>query len=267
LEQARHIQLAWLPDLKSVPAGIEVSAANLPASHVSGDFYNWFALPSMMMRTGVNAGSGDHGDVPSGKVAVVIGDVTGHGMSAAFLMATTQLLVRMTMTRYMDAGRCLREVNRQLCMQAGGFKGQFVTMLVMILDTQHNTLQVASAGHPAPLIEAAGKFETLDLEPQFLLGVNQDEDYTAKSFPLEPGASVVLYTDGVVEAENGAGDQYKVENLLRVLQGQENGEVVEPGARIRAVLNDVKRFCGHRELMDDVTLVALRTTAVPAAVS
>jgi sigma-B regulation protein RsbU (phosphoserine phosphatase) len=198
---------------------------------------------------------------------VVIGDVTGHGMAAAFLMATTQMLVRMTMTRYMDAGRCLREVNHQLCMQSGGFQGQFVTMLVMVLDTQHNTLQVASAGHPAPLVEACEKFQALELEPQLVLGVNPNEEYSAKTFSLEPGATVVLYTDGVVEAENAAGDQYTVDNLLRVLQGQENGAVVEPSARIRAVLNDVKRFCGNRELMDDVTLVALRTSAVPAAVS
>jgi sigma-B regulation protein RsbU (phosphoserine phosphatase) len=167
----------------------------------------------------------------------------------------------------MDAGRCLREVNHQLCMQAGGFQGQFVTMLVMVLDTQHNTLQVASAGHPAPLIEACGKFQALELEPQLVLGVNQNEEYTARTFSLEPGATVVLYTDGVVEAENAAGDQYMVDNLLRVLQGQENGETVQPGERIRAVLNDVKRFCGNRELMDDVTLVALRTSAVPAPVS
>src|SRR5262249_30578646 len=130
LEQARQIQLAWLPDLKSVPSGLEVSAANLPASHISGDFYNWFKLP---VPTGATGGR----EVE--KVAIVIGDVTGHGMAAAFLMATTQLLVRMTLSRYQDPGRCLFEVNRQLCTQ--GFQGQFVTMLVIVLDPAANTLE------------------------------------------------------------------------------------------------------------------------------
>src|SRR5439155_8415781 len=117
----------------------------------SGDFYNWFALPAMMMKTSVSgAVGGEHAETEggggSGRVAVVIGDVTGHGMAAALLMATTQLLVRMALSRYQDAGRCLQEVNKQLCMQAGStFKGQFVTMLVMVLDTRHGTMQVASA--------------------------------------------------------------------------------------------------------------------------
>ena len=265
IEQARQIQLAWLPDLMSVPAGLEVSATNLPASHISGDFYNWFALPSLMQKTGLGAAGGEHPETPSGKIALVIGDVTGHGMAAAFLMATTQLLVRMTLSRYQDAGRCLREVNRQLCMQSGGFKGQFVTMLVMVLDTQRNTLQIASAGHPTPIIETAGKFRVLELEPQLVLGVNADEDYHATTCPLDPAATVLLYTDGVVEAEDPAGRQYTVERLLRLLQAQQNGEPVEPAERIRAILNDVKRFCNNRELLDDVTLVALRTT--PAAVA
>jgi serine phosphatase RsbU (regulator of sigma subunit) len=76
--------------------------------------------------------SGKRLDLLADQTARGIGDVTGHGMAAAFLMATTQLLVRTTLTRYHDPGRCLREVNRQLCTQ--GFRGQFVTMIVMVMD-------------------------------------------------------------------------------------------------------------------------------------
>jgi len=83
LNQAREIQLAWLPDATQAPAGLLVAAVNLPANHISGDFYDWFTLED-------------------GRVAITIGDVTGHGMSAAFLMATTQLLVRNTMRRMND---------------------------------------------------------------------------------------------------------------------------------------------------------------------
>src|SRR6201999_795865 len=130
LAEARQIQLAWLPE----PTGsdcdsLDVAAVNLPASHISGDFYNWFALPD-------------------GRTAIVIGDVTGHGMAAAFLMATTQLLVRGVMTRVGDPGACLEEVNRQLCTQV--FNGQFVTMVLMVIDSEQQYIDIANAGHPAP---------------------------------------------------------------------------------------------------------------------
>jgi sigma-B regulation protein RsbU (phosphoserine phosphatase) len=180
-------------------------------------------------------------------------------MAAAFLMATTQLLVRMTLNRYQDAGRCLREVNKQLCMQSGGgFKGQFVTMLVMVMDLRHHVVQVASAGHPTPLAEKDGKFMPLDVEPQLVLGVDADEEYVSKTVAIEPGSSVVLYTDGVVEAESDLGQQYGVENLIKVLEGQARAGGMEPAQQIRGILEDVKRFCHGRELMDDVTLVAVR---------
>ena len=130
IANARQIQLAWLPEGGAVYDGLDVAAINLPAAHVSGDFYNWFALPN-------------------GRAAVVIGDVTGHGMSAAFLMATVQLMVRNTLPIVGDPGRCLEEVNNQLCVQM--FHGQFVTIQVLVIDPANNRLELANAGHPPPL--------------------------------------------------------------------------------------------------------------------
>jgi sigma-B regulation protein RsbU (phosphoserine phosphatase) len=251
LEQARQIQLAWLPDVKSIPAGLEVSAANLPASHISGDFYNWFALPGAERDGAPDSRS---------KVAIVVGDVTGHGMAAAFLMATTQLLVRTTLSHYQDPGRCLREVNRQLCML--GFRGQFVTIVVLVLDPSSNSVEMALAGHPAPLVERDGKFGPLPMEPQLVLGVEPQEQYRTEGFLLEPGCSVLLYTDGVVEAVSAEGQQYGVEKLVAAVTVQ--GETApHPERRIQMVLEDVKGFCGNQELLDDVTLVAVRTGARP----
>ena len=131
LDRARQIQQAWLPRAAPSCRELDVAAVNYPAQHISGDFYNWF-------------------DLPDGRTAVAIGDVTGHGMSAAFLMATTQLLVRTTMSRITDPGRCLEEVNRQLCTQV--FNGQFVTLQLIVLDPETGTIELATAGHPAPLV-------------------------------------------------------------------------------------------------------------------
>ena len=182
-------------------------------------------------------------------------------------MATTQLLVRMTLLRHQDIGRCLREVNRQLCAQAvggtGGFQGQFVTMLVVILDTKTGQVEIGSAGHPMPLVERVvggeKKFESVEMESQLVLGVNPEEEYQAHTLAAEPGASIVLYTDGVVEAERSDGRQYGVANLIYLLEQQERGkDGGQPGAQTRAILEDVKKFCAGQELHDDLTLVAVR---------
>ena len=117
-------------------------------------------------------------------------------------------------------------------------------------------------GHPAqPLVETDGKLYSLEIEPQLVLGVNPDEDYHSKTVPLEAGSSLLLYTDGVVEAEGAAGAQYGVERLMKLLTPHPD---VTPAERIRAILDDVKQFSGNVDVHDDLTLVAVRT--VPAAV-
>jgi serine phosphatase RsbU (regulator of sigma subunit) len=256
IEQARRIQLAWLPDLNNVPAGLEISAVNMPASHISGDFYNWFELADG------GAGTRKIGEAPpgrSGRVAIVIGDVTGHGMAAAFLMATTQLLVRTTLSQQQDPGRCLEVVNQQLCTQ--GFGGQFVTMIILIIDRETSSIEVATAGHPAPLLARNGRFAPLEMEPQLVLGVDPDERYHTRTFPMEPGGSLLLYTDGVVEAEQGGGEQYGLERLVAAASLRD-GSAMGPRERIEDVVGDLKRFEGNRELQDDVTLVAIRAVEV-----
>lgn len=172
LTQAREIQLAWLPESSPASKLIDIAAVNSPASHISGDFYNWF-------------------DLPDGRLVVTIGDVTGHGMAAAFLMATTQLLVRNTMARLGDPGQCLAEVNRQLCVQV--FNGQFVTMLIMVVDLTAHSLEIATAGHPAPLIADGESFQPLDIEPQLVLGVERHTTYKTESYHLPPHKFVALY--------------------------------------------------------------------------
>jgi len=96
-----------------------------------------------------------------------------------------------------------------------------------------------------------------------VLGVNPDEEYRSETFNLQPGASVILYTDGVVEAESTGGKQYGVERLLTLLQTHSTKGGIDPGDRIRAILEDVKKFSSNHELLDDVTLVALRTSTAP----
>lgn len=239
LRQARQIQLAWLPDkTKSTVRGLDIASINRPASHISGDFYNFFELPDA-------------------RVAVVIGDVTGHGIAAAFLMATTQLLVRTTLPRVLDPGACLEEVNLQLCTQA--FSGQFVTMQVLVIDPATGAIEIAGAGHPAPLIGSEGRLKPLTLEPQLVLGVDRTAGYHTERFTLHPGEILLLYTDGVVEAENSTGKRLRLDGLLSQLGKSDD----TAQSLIDSVLAAVNRFRGSKELKDDLTLVSLKL--MPAA--
>jgi serine phosphatase RsbU (regulator of sigma subunit) len=233
LSQARRIQLAWLPKNEDDPQHVDLNAINKPASHISGDFYNWFSQPH-------------------GQVCVVIGDVTGHGMAAAFLMATTQLLVRMIMPRVHDPGKCLEEVNRQLCQQV--FNGQFVTMQILMLDRASGRVLMSSAGHPPPLVSRNGSFETVKLETELVLGVESDTKYVTQSFDLPDGASIVLYTDGVIDAQGPHGRRFGIGGLRTSLHGKFKTAHEMCDCIIRAV--DV--FRNGRELGDDLTLVTIQ---------
>jgi hypothetical protein len=233
LSQAREIQLAWLPDHQPINGAVDIAAINSPASHISGDFYNWFELPD-------------------GRVVVTVGDVTGHGMAAAFLMATTQLLVRNTMMRLGDPGRCLEEVNRQLCVQV--FNGQFVTMLVLILDVVNGKMQLATAGHPAPLLADGESFQPLTVEPQLVLGVDRESPYITEHFDLSPQASILLYTDGVVECPDTHYARFGDERLRRSIYGRyDNAKLM-----LNQVVTAINAFRGTRELADDLTMVAVQ---------
>jgi serine phosphatase RsbU (regulator of sigma subunit) len=234
LNQAREIQLNWLPHQSLEGPSIHVAAVNRPANRISGDFYNWF-------------------DLPDGRTCVAIGDVTGHGMAAAFLMATTQLLVRGTMMRVAHPGLCLEEVNRQLCTQV--FNGQFVTIFLLVIDTETQTVEVATAGHPAPLICDDTGLKKMVIEPQLVLGVESDSRYPTQRFRLPKSAKILLYTDGVIDAASAAGTRFTLDGLRNCLL---QGESLDAQSMLDTVMQAVDTFRGGYDLSDDLTLVAIQ---------
>jgi serine phosphatase RsbU (regulator of sigma subunit) len=242
MSDAREIQLNWLPKGGCMTDALHIAAMNQPATHISGDFYNWFALDD-------------------GRIVVTIGDVTGHGMSAAFLMATTQLLVRNIMPRVAHAGECLDEINKQLVQQS--FNGQFVTLLILVIDPCHGTMEIANAGHLPPLIGQGDHFEQLQLEPQLVLGVNDESAYFAERFDLTPGQSIVLYTDGAIDAQRPDGERFSTEGLAKSLFGKfDNADAI-----IESLRGAVDEFRQGRDLPDDLTLVAIQLNPNPATVT
>ncbi len=238
LDQARRIQLAWLPEhYKS--DGVDIAAINQPANHISGDFYDWF-------------------DLADGRTVVTIGDVTGHGMSAAFLMATTQLLIRNTMLRVKDPGRCLEDVNRQLCTQV--FHGQFVTVVIMVLDREANVVSVANAGHFPPILASANGAKPLPVDSQLVLGVDRNERYPTVRIHLPTESSLLLFTDGVIDAQDAYGTAFGTKRLVNqcALDAQSAEEI------LNTAVTALNRYRGQVELIDDLTLVAVQWQPITA---
>ena len=254
LDDARRIQLMWLPDdevHETETRQIDIAAENVPASRISGDFYNYF-------------------DLPDGRCALVIGDVTGHGMAAAFLMATTQLLIKTTLQRVIDPGKTLEEVNNLLCTQA--FGGQFVTIQLIVVDPRTETLKIASAGHPPPLTcEPGGVWRPLDVDAQLVLGVMEGSEYPTQTLPLPRCNAMLLYTDGLIEAKNRADERFSEEQLCDWLGRRVGSEVESAKQLAEETLGIVHDFSGGTVLEDDLTLLAVhlvptrRRGAAPAA--
>lgn len=230
IKQARQIQLAWLPAADHPSESINIAAVNQPANQISGDFYNWF-------------------DLPDGRTAIVIGDVTGHGMAAAFLMATTQLLLRTTLQRLGDASGAMTEVNRQLCSLS--HSGQFVTMLLLVVDLAGGELEIISAGHYPPLVATGDSFTNISVEPHYVLGIEPDEKYIPTRIPLTHTTRLLLYTDGVLDAPNAAGEHFGLGNL------REAATVDSPRHTIDAMIATINQFSAGQELADDLTMVAV----------
>lgn len=235
LKQAREIQLAWLPANVPQDAPICMAAINRPASHISGDFYDWFTLPG-------------------GRTVVTIGDVTGHGLSATFLMAVTQLLIRNTMVRVDTPGACLEEVNRQLCMQA--FSGQFVTILVMVIDPANRQILASTAGHFPPLFNLGKGYVPMQMEPQLVLAVESTTLYPTERFELQDQMDILLYTDGVVDAQSSTGHRLTIRRICSSLNNTPQGAT--PQKVVDHLVSMVDTFRGSRELEDDLTAVSIR---------
>lgn len=231
LQLARDIQQALL--LEAVPhlKGWEISAISLPARELGGDLYDF--LPITLLRHGI-----------------MIGDVSGKGLPAALRMAVARTVFRHEARNCLAPSRTLSRINASILRE---IPHGMVTMLYAQVDIDSGTVVFANAGHNYPLLvgDAIEELEATGLP----LGVDGDAEYTELTTRLSPGQSVLLYTDGVVEAENQAGEIYGF-GRLHCLLGECRS--LKPRAIIAAVLHEIRTWVGGNGASDDVTMVAIR---------
>jgi serine phosphatase RsbU (regulator of sigma subunit) len=233
--RARQIQLSLLPEGPCHLPGYELHSFYQPAGFVGGDYY-------------------DYVELPDGKWAILVADVSGKGIPAALVAARLSSDARFHLASTPDLVQAVARLNSSLFKTLGG--DRFVTMVVAVVDLVADRISLVSAGHmPAYLRRRHGTVE--DVHSSGLpLGVVEDFAYQEASVCLEPGDCLILYTDGLVDAVSPALEPYRLERLRRQLEAPVE-TCVELVERIMA---DIRRFSAGAEPADDMCLICLRRT-------
>lgn len=241
LELARRVQQGLLPSRPPDIAGYELFDHYEPARQISGDFFTYIPLANQ-------------------RIAVVLADVSGKGVSAALVMAALSADVRYCLASEADSGRAVARINESLC--RSGWEDRFVTMLVAVLDPVANRLTLVNAGHMPPLLrDDRGRVRPIGAEESGIpLGVEPDQCYTALDVEIAPGTTVVLYTDGISEAMDHAHRPYGVPRLERTVAAAPGGAA----AVGRHLLADVDRYAAGQIRSDDICVVCLGRAASAA---
>jgi len=237
LELSRLIQTEMLPrtSLRSGPA--EIGGISIPAREVGGDFFNYFVLPD-------------------GRLALLVGDVSGKGVSAALLMANIQATLRALLPHETDLARLADRLDREVDQNTPG--SVYLTLFLGILEMDARQLRYVNAGHnPQFILRAAGGIEQLG-STGMPIALYSGHGYRDARVLLSSGDLLFFYTDGLVETENERGEMFGAERLQRILSTQQSHAV---DAVLHNVEEDVIAFRGKAEPFDDATMMVLRITA------
>jgi len=234
LQVARSLQLAILPGAFPATPGCEGAARMIPATTMGGDFYDFIELPD-------------------GQIGLVIADVSGHGVPAAFFMAVARTNLRELAVRHTDPGECLAQTNEALCTQNP--LDLFVTVFYCMLEPKTGVLRYANGGHNPPYVRRAhGPVEALSGPGGLVLGVMSGARYATHTLQLLPGDRLVLYTDGVTEAFNPAAEAYGTQRLIDEVHVHGGGT---PAALVERICQSITTFAGNAPQSDDITLTVL----------
>jgi sigma-B regulation protein RsbU (phosphoserine phosphatase) len=242
LEIAKQIQLSLLPEVPLHLATAEIAGLCVPATHVGGDYFDYFHR--------------------GGLVDLVIADVSGHSVGAALIMAEARSVLRAEARRTLaeparseGVAPILDGVNDTLHEDLSG-ADLFITMFYVRYDCRTRRLSYANAGHNFALLLKSGEERCVPLDADGLvLGVRKGVAFEEKTEDLEPGDWLLLYTDGVIEAQNGAGEFFGIARLCRLFAAR---RALAPEAMIAELLAELRAFAGKNPLRDDVSMVALR---------
>jgi len=236
LTLAGRVQASLLPEFPPEIPGWQIAATWKPARETSGDFYDFISLPN-------------------GRVGIVVADVVDKGMGAALLMALSRTLIRTYATEFPNHPEHLLQVTNQRILTDID-AGLFVTLFYGVLDPSTGNLTYSNAGHPHPYLITPGETPSITTLPGsgMPLGVSEEAEWQPGSVNISPGAMLLLYTDGVLEAQNQRGEFLGEEGMQGIIQSQmgHSAQAVQD-----ALLSGVNAFTGPEPQVDDITLMVL----------
>jgi sigma-B regulation protein RsbU (phosphoserine phosphatase) len=236
LDVARSIQEQMLPAAPPKIAGLDVAGRNIPADSIGGDYFDWIPM--------------------DGSLAVVIGDVSGHGIPAALLMAHLRASFHAVGEGGRSPGEMVEIVNRSLARAT--MPGKFATFFLGLISVGEDRLRYCNAGHNAPLLLRDGQVIELGANGP-PIAVVEHMPFAGLEQTFVVGDTLVIYSDGIPEAPQRSqpkqfyGDERLQQRALALAAEHRNAaEIVE------GLLDDVRSFAGERMHVDDVTLVVVR---------
>jgi sigma-B regulation protein RsbU (phosphoserine phosphatase) len=237
LALGRRIQRSFVPLIPPDLPGYEVASQYEAAREVGGDFFDVFRIRGR-----------------PGRLAICIADVTGKGIAAALLMAFARPLLHAAIDHARTPGDALERTNRILVEERRS--ALFITALCATLDMRAGLLRLANAGHEPPLLVRAGSERPVWLEASGpLLGAYGRLDLTECSITLAPGDLVLLYTDGVTDAQAASGERFGENRLVEAVQSSPTSSAADV---VGTVCDAYHQFQGQMPAADDVTMVAIR---------
>jgi sigma-B regulation protein RsbU (phosphoserine phosphatase) len=241
LEIAQDIQRLLLPSEAPVIEGFEISGINIPARHVSGDYFDYI-------------------NVDDERLGVAIADVSGKGVPASIIMAICRSVLRSQATGNPSPGDVLKKVNRQIYPDIK--EDMFISMAYVILDHARNTLLLSRAGHDAPLLYQRATETVTPVKPLgMVVGIDSGSVFDRitgnYALSLERDDCLLLYTDGVTEALDANGDEFGFDRMVECVRASApNGAP----AIITRLIDELRTFVGTQPQNDDITLIAIRKT-------
>jgi sigma-B regulation protein RsbU (phosphoserine phosphatase) len=234
LNLARDIQRhLWPRHLPNLP-GYSIIGQSKPALEVGGDYYDFIPLDD-------------------GKFAFVIGDVSGKGVGAGLIMATLRATLRTQFAQHSDIDRAIQLVNKAVTNDTR--PTEFVTMFLAILDPVTHVLSYVNAGHNPPyIVDEDGTLTELNAGGP-VVGILHPMIFESRKVEMKPGSVLLLYTDGVTEAENEAGEMFEEPNLQAYLKANITQTI--DGIH-KSLMNAIEEFQGNAPQSDDITIIFLK---------
>ena len=234
LKAVQDIQLSLLPQAMPAIPTLDLSSHYQTSTRAGGDYYDFFRLPDQ-------------------RWGLLVADVSGHGTPAAVLMAIVHAIAHLMPGDPAPPDRVISFINRALAARYTSDGGSFVTAIYAVYDPSARTLQLASAGHPEPLVRGIdGSIRAVPIPDTGLpLGLMDDAEYGSHTIQLHPGEAFALYTDGITEAFNHRREMFGIDRLRHAIARAP----LDADAIVNAIVEDLGAFAGLSSRSDDRTLL------------